>query len=306
VTALLAAAPWALVGVCFQVELATEPGLPESWRHAAEQLATELAGDAAARCAPVSLRIQPLGSDAHQEAVLEIETADGRRARRRVAAPSELGAVVFGVLASIPTEPSDPSDEQPLAPPARPAPPPEPIAWPVASPRRQVTSPLMSPAFVGMTFGTRIGFPTRNIAPELDFRADARLPRWLVSFSGRASLAGTRLNGTDDTMPEESEYSVGALVGPWFALGGGVLSFGAGPRLGAVTEATDTKRRTRGDLWLELAGRYVFSAGERWHPTVAFEVDAAPRRMLAAAETAGLPFPSWSAGIRFGIVGGLP
>jgi hypothetical protein len=157
-----------------------------------------------------------------------------------------------------------------------------------------------------MTFGTRIGFPTRAVAPELDLRADARLPRWLVSLSGRASLAGTRVSASDDTTPEESEYSLGALVGPWFNLGGGVLSLGGGPRLGAVIESTDAKTRARGDLWVELSGRYVFAVGERWHPTLAFEVDGAPRRMLVAAESAGVAFPTWSAGIRFGIVGGVP
>jgi hypothetical protein len=308
VTTLLAATAWALVGACFQVELTADPSLSDAWRRAVAELASELSGGGPGRCAEVRLRVMPL---TRGEGMLEIESADGRTARRRVASPSELRAVALGVLASIPTEPSDVPPEESaaafeVAEAAESATAALPIPGIADPPRRAAPSPLSSPALLGMTFGTRVGFPTRSVAPELELRGDARLSRWLVSFSGRASVAGTRLNGIDDTTPEESEYTAGALVGPWFAVAGGVLSLGGGPRFGVVIEATDAKSRTRGDVWVELAGRYVFAVGDRWHPTVAFEVDGAPRRMLVAAETAGLSFPTWSAGLRFGIVGGLP
>jgi hypothetical protein len=299
---------WALIGSCFQVELSADPALPEVWRSAAERVAAELSKEGSERCAAISLRVKSLQG---REAMLEVESSDGRTARRRVASPGELRAVALGVLASIPTEASEPPAAEAAAiredSAAAPAPKMElPPPWLGRIGRSAPSSLLSSPALVALTFGTRIGFPTRAVAPEIDLRADARLPRWLVSFSGRASLAGTRVGGADDTTPEESEYSVGALVGPWFNVGGGVLSFGAGPRLAAVIEATDATTRTRGDLWIELSGRYVFSVGERWHPTLAFEVDGAPRRMLASADSSGLAFPTWSTGIRFGIVGGVP
>jgi hypothetical protein len=110
----------------------------------------------------------------------------------------------------------------------------------------------------------------------------------------------------DDRTPEQDAYSFGALAGPWFDVGGGLLSFTAGPGVGIMTEAIDTASRTRGDFLAQLAMRYVLPVGDRWKPALALDVDSAPFRMLHPTSGNELAFPTWSAALRFGIVGGSP
>jgi hypothetical protein len=161
-------------------------------------------------------------------------------------------------------------------------------------------------ATLGLTFGTRFGFPTGVLSPELELRGDVHFRRWLVSLSARGAPTGTNMAGTDGRSAEYTEFSFGALAGRWFELGGGTLAVTAGPRAGTVIEETETTTRKRRDLWVQTAARYVMPFGDRWRPALGLELEAAPARLFSAATAAVEGFPSWSASIRFGVVGSVP
>jgi hypothetical protein len=292
---------------CSRLVVTTTGILPPAWQKAADALRAELAGLDDADCVEATIVV----SREDQQGRLEVTAADGRRARRTVATPDELAAVAYGVLASVPPESAKESDESAAAPPPvpiGPEPPPPASAEPppvAEQPPLRSKTPDAGPASLGLTFGTRVALPTGVVSPELELRGDVHLERWVVSLSARAAPDGSRMKGTDDTTAEQSEVSFGALGGRWFSLGGGVLTATAGPRASFMTEWTDAAHRTRHDLWVQAATRYVFPLGERWKPALGLEVDAAPGRLAAAQTSTSMPFPSWSMAVRFGIVGGV-
>jgi hypothetical protein len=296
---------------CTRVKLTALGVLSPAWHKAAQALYTELGALSDLECVDVQLVLTAEGNKGR----LEITAADGRFARRVVGTPSELRAVAYGVLASIPPdatklapEPSETSE----TPPARPesssrdlsidrAPVPPAAERPLDQPMR----PLPTAASLGLTFGTRVGLPTGVLAPELELRGDAHMERWVISVSARAAPTGARLKGNDDTSAEQSEFSFGLLGGRWFRLGGGVLTTTVGPRAGFLTESTDVVSKTHRDLWVQAALRYVAPIGERWRPAIGIDFDAAPMRLASADASTSMAFPSWSMAVRFGVVGGV-
>lgn len=286
--ALFLFAPAARAETCLNVR----GGLDETWMSAARAAESELAGE----CGKSMLTL----TKKSKHVVVEIVAPDGSRGERFVDRPRELLPTAVGLLASVPDEPPpEPAIE--LDTPA-PAPPPIPLFDPFPEADRPAGPPASKidafdrPASLGLTFGTRVGMPNGVLSTDVELRGDVRVDQWVVSLSGRASPSGSDLGGHDAL--EYSELSVGLLVGRNFRLGGGELSILAGPRLATATLDTETHEKTKRDMTLAIATRYVAPIGDRIRPAVAFETEAAPLRLAGSSE-----FPAWSTSLRFGIVG---
>jgi hypothetical protein len=294
---------------CTRVRVLADPSLSARWHEAGAELAATVARLSEAECVDATLELS-----AHPRGTrLDVRSSDGRTATRIVTEPAALGAVAYGVLASIPPPETEPPALEPRPPPPTPPSPRDDASSTAAPPAREQPRPLSesrdpatTPATLGATFGTRIGAPTGIVSTEIELRGDVRLGHSLVSLSGRVGPTGSRLRANEDTDQQQTDVSVGALGGRWFSIGGGVLSLTGGPRVGMTIEATDTQSRSRRDWWLQAAARYIAPFGDRWRPAVALEVEAAPMRLWAGEGPGPMAFPSWSAAFRFGVVGGVP
>jgi hypothetical protein len=291
-----------------RIEIAGAP--PPRWRAAIERLARDVQDDPEIDCSGIAIAI----TATPERAQLEATALDGRRARRTASIPGELGAVALGLMASIPADasppPGGPTDRN--EPPSSGGPSDDrnrsdrgefaaPIPTHVVEMPERFTSPFASAPTLGFTFGTRLGLPTGVLSTEVELRGDMRLGRWVVALSGRTAPFGSPLSGVDS---EYTEVSFGALAGRWFSLGDGVLTLIAGPRIGTIIDETDSATTSRRDVWLQAAARYVAPLGERWRPAVGLELETAPTRIFASA-TSLAAFPSWSASMRFGVVGSI-
>ena len=281
-------APAASAEPCLNVRGPLEP----AWSSAVQAAERELAGD----CGKGTLTVVP----DHARVVVEVATPDGRRGERVVERPRELVSTTLGLLASIPEAPIEEAPPESEPPPAPESPPPP----RVTSEDRGVAAPPAARddgdrlASLGLTFGTRLGLPTRVLSTDIDLRGDVRVNQWIVSLSGRASPSGAHLGGHDDW--EYTELSVGMAGGRLFYLAGGQLTVSLGPRLSTTTiETDDTTTRSRRDLLLQAGARYVVPFGGRLRPALGFETEAAPLRLVS---TTG-EFPAWSTSLRFGLVG---
>jgi hypothetical protein len=290
---------------CSRVRVASGGELLPRWRQAVKSLESEVAKLGGDDCSDATIIVL------HEGAVvrLEVTTPDGRHAQRVVSVPSELGAVTLGLLASIPVEPS--IEEPPITITESTSsvyepPPPERDRERERAVNRSPGADR--PANLGLMAGTRASFPTGVVAPEFELRGDVRFGGWVVSLSGRGSPAGTLTFRSGQGGYEYTEFSFGVLGGKRFSsVTNGVLTLTLGPRVGIVTEETETLSRTHKDLWVQASVRYIVPVGDRWRPAIGLELDAAPNRLADVSRESGLPpFPSWSASLRVGIAGDVP
>jgi hypothetical protein len=261
--------------------IATSPALSRPWQVAA----------ADAGCIDAAATLEPT----HEGAVLSVTTRDGRNATRTITTPSEISAIITGLLATIPPEP-------PVAPPSEPErvrtsePAPTPTSAPV------ITAEKRELANVAATFGTRIGLPTGVVSTELELRGDVLVGPWAFALSGRSAPTGTRFAKSRGPDWEYTDFSIGALGGRWVKLGSGVLTVSGGPRYGVVARDTETTTSKRKDVWFQAGARYVFAVGDRWRPCLSSDLEGAVTRLVTNASA----FPAWAGSLRIGVVGSVP
>lgn len=293
---------------CGDVRIEVQPDLGEEWMAAVHQLHDELAHLGRGDCERVTLSLRREGGVVRLVAI----GADGRRAERVLERPSALVPTALGLVLSIPAEapsppldlPSVESSNSPLARDRRP----EASAAPTGGP------PLS--AWLGASFGGRLGQPTSLVMMDVEGRADLVLNHWLLLASFRYAPVGI-VRGLRLDIDTYHEIAVSLGVGRSLDVGRVSFDFGLTPTLVAAKMEGDTRlgmdadsddvKQSNVQLRIGASVRCLLPIEKTWHLTFSSDAEIAPTDVGAPVRLDPRlpPFPSWTAGLRVGAMGEL-
>ena len=288
---------------CTRVTVSEAPDLAPAWREAAQRLREQLASLEPTECISLALEISPDASAAKVVAV----RPDGLRAERRVPRPSSLGAIVLGLVASLPTpsEADAATFDASEPPPVREAADtPRVDAATLPAPLATTSPPPPVLLDVGLAGGARFGAPTLLLMVDTELRIDVLVRKWLLMAAFRYAPTGLSLGPIDIAY---EEFSLALGLGRRAMLGRVALDVALSPTLSFTTMDNDAVSGAGTQFRLGASARWLIPFTSSLGLSLTLDGEIAPSHLTKPlrVDPALPPLPSWTLGLRLGVVGQL-
>jgi hypothetical protein len=157
--------------------------------------------------------------------------------------------------------------------------------------------------------GSRIGMPTRVAVAELELRGDVFVDDWFLVATIRYAPLGFTLRRKAIPGYIYDEIQLGLGVGKRVSLGSARVDIALAPAIVIMTEEGDLPDGTGGTAFgarLNASARIAFGQA-RFRPALVLDAEIAPLVLLSPVRVdPGLPpLPTWTFGLRGGVVGNL-
>ncbi len=304
---------------CARVQASGDLAAP--WLEAVHELERQIAQLPASDCQAVTLQVEAVEAAARVVAV----AVDGRRAERVVRTPGSLVATGLGLVMAIPSVPAPApappaSSTAPVPPASSPAPsgPTAPVA--PAAPAAPIAAPHLA-LWLGADAGGRTALPASVASADVAVHGDVLLDHWLFTIVVRDSVVGfAPAQGFDNDAFREVNVALG--VGRRIEVGETAFDLIFAPAISAMRFEWDfgPQGESAGEdveLSVNALARAALRISRGWALTLTVESELVPGNLTGApAEVpipAGVPagaslpppFPAWTGGIRFGVMGAV-